>query len=115
MASANFNTQIVSSSGKDDKSYILDEVITKDFEGNPGYNYTLDILATPVGVSITQNEDTLEWFLTIPPLVEFELSITVSSGTKINPIKATATTSVVIDGRPSFSNEVTKFLENSNY
>lgn len=114
MASATFNTQIVSSNSDSILEYNLDEVITKDFLGNP-YRYTLNRnVPTPIGVTI-ENRMELGSYLIIPGLLEFELSIIVFNNNKIDPIEATATTSVTIDGTPSFSNEVTKFLENPNY
>jgi hypothetical protein len=69
MATANFNKEIISSKNKDDfREYNLDEVITKDFEGSPEYNYTLDISATPDGVVIESRQN-LGTYLIIPSLV----------------------------------------------
>ena len=115
MASANFNTQIVSSNSDSTLQYDLDRVITKNFLGNPGYNYTLNRnVPTPIGVTIENRMD-LGSYLIIPGLLEFELSIIVSDNDRLNPIQVTATTIVTIDGRPSFSNEITKFFESENY
>jgi hypothetical protein len=114
MASANFNTKIVSSNSEEKLEYNLDVVITKDFEGSPKYNYTLDISATPDGVVIESRQN-LGTYLIIPSLVEFELLITVSNGDRFDPIKAKATTKVTIEGKPNFSNEITKFFDNENY
>ncbi len=117
MATANFNQEIISSKNKDDfREYNLDEVIIKDFEGSPEYNYTLDISATPDGVVIESRGD-LGTYLIIPSLVEFELSITVSNGDRfdLNLIKAIATTIVTIKGKLNFTNEKNKFFESENY
>jgi hypothetical protein len=115
MASANFNTQIVSSSNDEILEYNLDEVITKDFLGNPGYNYTLNRnVPAPIGVTI-ENMD-LGSYLIIPGLLDFELSIIVSDNDRVSPIQVTATTIVTIDGRKkSFTKEITKFFESENY
>ena len=115
MASANFNTQILSSNSEKKSEYNLDEVIDKDFDGNPGYNYTLNgDVPTPDGVVIEQRQG-LGTYLIINPLLEFDLSIIVFNGNKFDPVSAIANTKVTIDGVPSFSNEVNKFLENPNY
>lgn len=117
MASANFNTQIVSSNSDSILEYNLDEVITKDFNGNPGYNYTLNRnVPTPVGVIIEERQGT-GTYLIIDPLLEFDLSILVFNNDKLNPIQVIATTRVTIEGggKPSFSNEITKFFESENY
>ena len=114
MASANFNTQIVSSINDTTLEYNLDDVIIKDFEGSPEYNYTLDISATPDGVVIESRQN-LGTYLIIPSLVEFELSITVSNGDRFDLIKAIATTIVTIEGKLNFTNEITKFFESENY
>jgi hypothetical protein len=113
MASANFNTEIVSSNSEKKLEYNLDVVITKDFITNKSYQYTLSG-SFPNGVSIEYRFDG-GTYLTINPYLEFDLSINVFNGDKLNPISAIANTRVTIDGTPSFSNEVNKFLENPNY
>lgn len=115
MATANFNTQIVSSSNNEILEYNLDEVITKDFLGNPGYSYGFSNLPL-VGVTIEEGigDGT---YLIIDPLLEFDLSILVFNNDKFNPINVIVTTRVTIEGggKPIFSNEVTKFFDNPNY
>jgi hypothetical protein len=112
MASANFNTKIVSSNSEEKLEYDLDKVISKDFIANKFYQYTLSG-SFPDGVSI-ENRQMIGTYLIIPPSVGFDLSINVFNGDKINPIEAKATTKVTIE-KPSYSNEVNKFLENPNY
>lgn len=111
MASANFNTEILSSNSEKKIEYNLDDVIDKDFEGP--YRYTLNSDEVPIGVSIIQNGETFQWFLAIPPKVTFKLVITVTNNDK--SIVVEASTIVTIDGVPSFLNEVNKFIENPNY
>jgi hypothetical protein len=115
MASANFNTEIVSSNSKEKLEYDLDKVISKDFIANKFYQYTLSG-SFPDGVSI-ENRQMIGTYLIIPPSVGFDLSINVFNGDKKNPIEAKATTKVTIEGggEPSFSTEITKFYEKSNF
>ena len=50
--------------------------------------------------------------LSVDPNIEFDLSIVVFGGDKIEAI---ATTIITIDGKPNFSKEITKFFDNENY
>ena len=112
MASANFNTQIVSSINDATLEYNLDDVIIKDFDGNPGYSYGF-IAEPPIGVIIEVRQGT-GTYLIIPSSVQFDLSIIVYNDDKNNPIEAIASTSVNLEETP-VANFNTKILSsNSN-
>jgi hypothetical protein len=105
MASANFNTQIVSSNSNGKiRSYSLDSVISKDFEGPYEYNFNTEV---PDGISLVGSE------LLISPNVEFELSIIVFNDNFLNPIEAIATTMITIEETP-VANFNTKILSSSS-
>jgi hypothetical protein len=105
MASANFNTEIVSSDSNGRvRGYSLDNVISKDFDGPYDYNFNTEV---PDGISLEGNK------LSISPNIEFELSIIVSA--LESETSAIATTMITIDGKPNFSKEITKFFDNENY
>lgn len=115
MSSANFNTEIVSSNSDITLEYNLDEVISKDFNGKPNYTYKLgEVVKTPEGVFI-ESRGEIGSYLIIPPFVEFDLFIIVSNGDRENPIEATATTSVTIEGKPDFNKIKEEFYEKSNF
>jgi hypothetical protein len=100
MASANFNTQIVSSDSNGRiRSYSLDKVINKDFEGPYEYNFNTEV---PDGISLVDSE------LLISPNVEFELSIVVTQSGFDEPIEAIATTMITIEVTPlaNFNTEI---------
>jgi predicted transcriptional regulator len=106
MASANFNTQILSSNyEKQNTEYFLDDVITKGFNGPYSYSFTNEV---PNGVSL--NGD----ILTIAERLTFVLSITVNAGDKNNPISVIATTNVTIDTTKDYAKEVEILLDNPN-
>jgi hypothetical protein len=113
MASANFNTQIVSSINDTTLEYNLDDVIIKDFDGNPGYRYILNgDVPTPVGVIIKERQGT-GTYLIIPSSAQFDLSIIVFNNDKNNPIEAIASTSVNLEETP-VANFNTKILSSSS-
>jgi hypothetical protein len=91
MASANFNTEILSSNSGEFLQYNLDEVIDKDFPpAFSDYFYGLDGLV-PVGFSIDGT------ILFVPPFTDFNgLTVRVYDGAKINPVDAIATTNVTV-------------------
>jgi hypothetical protein len=97
MATATFNT-IITSSKSTDKTYNLDEVITKDFKGPYLYNLQDGI---PIGTIINNGN-----ILTIPPNVEFELVIFVN--------ETEAVTNVTLESSSSFNDVKEKFLNNPN-
>jgi hypothetical protein len=108
MASANFNTQILSSNyERQNTIYFLDDVITKGFNGPYSYSFT-DEAQVPKGVSLDRGS------LTIAEKLTFVLSITVYGGGKINPISAIATTNVTIDTTKDYAKEVEILLDNPN-
>jgi|688.fasta_scaffold342451_3 hypothetical protein len=105
MASANFNTQILSSNyERQNTEYFLDDVITKDFNGPYSYSFTNEV---PNGVTL--NGD----MLTIAERLTFVLSITVNArDKKNNPISVIATTNVTIDTTKDYAKEVEILLDN---
>jgi len=106
MASANSNTQIITSNyEKQNTEYFLDDVITKGFNGPYSYSFTNEV---PNGVSL--NGD----ILTIAERLTFVLSITVNAGDKNNPISVIATTNVTIDTTKDYAKEVEILLDNPN-
>ena len=109
IATANFNTQILSSNyEKQDTTYLLDDVITKKgFNGPYSYSFT-DNAQVPNGVTLVKDE------LTIPEKLTFVLSITVQGGGKNNPISAIATTNVTIDTTKDYTKEIEILLDNPN-
>jgi hypothetical protein len=108
MASANFNTQILSSNyEKQNTEYFLDDVITKGFNGPYSYNFT-DESQVPNGVTLDGD------MLTIAERLTFVLSITVSNMDKFNPISTIATTNVTIDTTKDYAKEVEILLDNPN-
>jgi hypothetical protein len=144
MASANFNTQIVSSSSNeqmvsdlDNREYILDEVIDKNFEGPYNYEFFRSDLASvdfpenglvgidfpkndfvgidfPKGLEIIENMKGQQ-VLSVGPNIEFELSIFVGSRNGMNEIGAIATTMITIEGKPDFNKIKEEFYEKSNF
>jgi hypothetical protein len=105
MATANFNTQIISSNSGEELQYNLDEVITKDFDSAiSGYGYGF-IDEPPIGVSLIDKNNRI---LTIPPNTTFTLSIVVFNGDKGSPIEAFAITEVIIDTKLNFNDVVSK-------
>jgi hypothetical protein len=113
MASANFNREIVSSINDTTLEYNLDDVIIKDFDGNPGYSYILNgDVPTPVGVIIEERQGT-GTYLIIPSSAQFNLSIIVYNNDKNNPIEAIANTSVNLEETP-VANFNTKILSSSS-
>ena len=108
IATANFNTQIVSSNyEKQDTTYLLDDVITKGFNSPYGYSFT-DEAQVPKGVTLDRG------ILTIAERLTFVLSITVQGGGKNNPISAIATTNVTVDTTKDYAKEVVILLDNPN-
>jgi len=106
MATANFNTQIISSNSDEQLQYNLDEVITKDFDsGIRGYIYNFINDGPPIGVSLSDENNRI---LTIPPNTTFTLSIVVFNGDKGNPIEAFAITEVIIDTKLNFNDVVSE-------
>lgn len=106
IATANFNTQIVSSNyEKQGTTYLLDDVITKGFNGPYSYSFTD---RTPNGVTLDRGR------LTIAERLTFVLSITVEGGDKNNPISAIATTNVTIDTTKDYAKEIEILLDNPN-
>jgi hypothetical protein len=100
MASANFNREIVSSDSNGRiKSYSLDKVINKDFEGPYEYNFNTEV---PDGISLEGGK------LSISPNVEFELSIVVTRSGVADPDSAVATTMIKIEETPvaNFNTEI---------
>jgi hypothetical protein len=100
MASANFNREIVSSdSNGGTRSYSLNEVISKDFEGPYDYNFNTEV---PDGISLEGVK------LSISPNVEFELSIVVTQSGFDDPDFAIATTMITIEETPvaNFNTEI---------
>jgi hypothetical protein len=125
---ANFNTEILSSnsneqavSDSDNREYVLDRVINKDFEGPYKYNFlrsTKEIIGIPengfVGVEFPKGLEIIEnvegqQVLSVGPNIEFELSIIVEGR---DEKRAIATTMITIEGKPNFSKEITKLLNN---
>jgi len=105
MASANFNTQILSSNyEKQGTTYLLDDVITKDFNGPYSYRFTDG--DEPNGVTLDGD------MLTIAERLTFVLSITVNAGDKNNPISVIATTNVTVDTTKDYTKEVEILLGN---
>lgn len=104
MASANFNTKILSSNyEKQNTEYFLDDVITKDFNGPYSYSFTNEV---PNGVTLDGD------MLTIAERLTFVLSITVNAGDENNPTSAIATTNVTIDTTKDYAKEVEILLDN---
>ena len=98
IATANFNTQILSSN---------DVITKKGFNGPYSYSFT-DNAQVPNGVTLVKDE------LTIPEKLTFVLSITVQGGGKNNPISAIATTNVTIDTTKDYTKEIEILLDNPN-
>jgi hypothetical protein len=128
---AEFNTDIISSSSNeqavsdsDNREYVLDEVINKNFEGPYKYEFLRsagEVIGIPengfVGVEFPKGLEIIEnmegqQVLSVGPNIEFELSIIVSA--LESETSAIATTMITIEGKPNFSKEITKFLENGN-
>jgi hypothetical protein len=108
IATANFNTQIVSSNyEKQGTTYLLDDVITKGFNGPYSYSFT-DEAQIPNGVSLDRGS------LKIAEKLTFVLSITVNGGDKNNHISAIATTNVTIDTTKDYAKEIEILLNNPN-
>ena len=108
IATANFNTQILSSNYENqDTTYLLDDVITKGFNGPYSYSFT-DEAQIPNGVSLDRGS------LTIAEKLTFVLSITVKGGDRNNPISAIATTNVTIDTTKDYTKEIEILLDNPN-
>lgn len=108
ITTANFNTQILSSNyKKQDTTYLLDDVITKGFNGPYSYIFT-DRAQIPNGVTLDRG------ILTIAERLTFVLSITVQGGDKNNPISAIATTNVTIDTTKDYAKEIEILLNNPN-
>jgi hypothetical protein len=108
IAKANFNTQIVSSNyEKQGTTYLLDDVITKSFNGPYSYGFT-DEAQVPKGVTLDRG------ILTIAEKLTFVLSITVNGGGKNNHISAIATTNVTIDTTKDYAKEIEILLNNPN-
>ena len=108
IATANFNTQILSSNyKKQDTTYLLDDVITKGFNGPYSYSFT-DKSQVPKGVSLDGGS------LKIAEKLTFVLSITVNGGDKNNPVSAIATTNVTIDTTKDYAKEIEILLNNPN-
>jgi hypothetical protein len=108
IATANFNTQIVSSNyEKQGTTYLLDDVITKGFNGPYSYSFT-DEAQIPNGVSLDRGS------LKIAEKLTFVLSITVNGGGKNNHISAIATTNVTIDTTKDYAKEIEILLNNPN-
>jgi hypothetical protein len=104
MASANFNTKILSSNyEKQNTEYFLDDVITKGFNGPYSYSFTNEV---PNGVTLDGD------MLTIAERLTFVLSITVNAGDENNPTSAIATTNVTIDTTKDYAKEVEILLDN---
>jgi hypothetical protein len=111
MATANFNTQIVSSDSNGSiRSYSLDNVINKDFEGPYDYNFNT---AVPDGISI-QISDKFGYILVISPNIEFELSIVVTQSGVADPDFAIATTMITIEETPAANFNTEILSSNSN-
>ena len=108
IAKANFNTHIVSSNyEKQGTTYLLDDVITKGFNGPYSYSFT-DEAQIPNGVSLDRGS------LKIAEKLTFVLSITVNGGGKNNHISAIATTNVTIDTTKDYAKEIEILLNNPN-
>jgi hypothetical protein len=111
MATANFNTQIVSSDSNGGiKSYSLDNVINKDFEGPYDYNFNTEV---PDGISI-QITDKFGYILVISPNIEFELPIVVTQSGVADPDFAIATTMITIEETPAANFNTEILSSNSN-
>jgi hypothetical protein len=129
---ANFNTEILSSSSNEQavsdsniREYVLDDVINKNFPEPYKYEFlkrTEEVIGIPengfVGAEFPKGLEIIEnmkgqQVLSVGPNIEFELSIIVSSGRM--ETSAIATTMITIEGKPNFSNEITKFFDNENY
>lgn len=92
MATANFNTEILSSNSNTELSYNLDVVIDKDFPpATNEYAYGL-VGLVPVGFSINGT------ILFVPPFTTFNgLSVVVYNNSKIDPVEAIAITNVTVE------------------
>lgn len=132
MASANFNTEIISSSSNeqmvsdsDNREYVLDEVIDKNFEGPYRYEFLRSDVASvdfaendfvnigfPKGLEIIENMKGQQ-VLSVGPNIEFELSIIVSA--LESETSAIATTTITIEGKPNFNKIKEEFYEKSNF
>jgi hypothetical protein len=112
MAAATFNTTIYSSQSDGVyKTYILDDVITKDFEGP--YEYSLDQNSINNNFEIFTDEETLEVVLNVPSgFNDFQISVTVSADGK-EPIIAVATTIVTLSP-PNFEDAKQYFFDSNN-
>jgi hypothetical protein len=110
MATANFNTQIVSSNSNEELSYNLDEVIDKDFSPVTGEYFYYLVGLVPVGFSIIGNT------LFVPPFTNFNgLSVAVFNNSKIDPVEAIATTNVTVENNPVYIAEFnTEILSSSS-
>lgn len=105
-ANANFNTQIDSSRTEGvTKTYILDDVISKDFEGP--YTYTLSKDAEKAGFQITNDTQDI---LNVPYGVnDFNLEIRVVTG------KAEAIASTIVNLETSgFTDAKEQFFKSEN-
>jgi hypothetical protein len=108
-ATANFNTEILSSNSNNVSQYNLDVVIAKNFEPVGKYFYTFNNgESVPPGTVIFGN------ILSIPPFSSFDLAIVVFNGDKINPIEAIATTKVNIENTATaeFNTEILSSRQN---
>jgi hypothetical protein len=110
MATANFKTPIYSSRNEgESKTYILDDVITKDFSGPYIYQFQDEVV--PKGFNIFVDRETLKDVLLVPSGFD---NYILSIGTyNENKEFAVATTNVILEPSP-FEDALQSFLENPN-
>lgn len=110
MATANFNTPIYSSRNEGEfKTYILDDVITKDFSGPYIYQFQDEVV--PEGFNIFVDKETLKDVLLVPSGFD---NYILSIGTyNENKEFAVATTNVILEPSP-FDDALQSFLANPN-
>jgi hypothetical protein len=114
MAVATFNTTIYSSPTDGvNNIYILDDVITKDFNGP--YLYSLDENSINNNFEITTGEEIEQAVLNVPSgFNDFEISVTVSQTPELkDPISEVATTIVTLS-LPTFEDAKQYFFNSEN-
>ena len=114
MAVATFNTTIYSSPTDGVyNSYILDDVIDKDFDGP--YEYSLDENSINNNFEITTGEEIEQAVLNVPSgFNDFEISVTVSQNPNgKDPISEVATTIVTLS-LPTFEDAKQYFFNSEN-
>ena len=108
-ASAEFNTIIYSSSVSGKKlTYILDDVITKDFPGSYVYTITNTV---PSGVEITTDKNTNQSILNIPDNISSAILTIMVVNTK-DAVSASTSTQIIL-AQPTFVDSSKGYSKNA--